>query len=249
MPLVVAGATRSSPGTTTTVLAVAGCLRERLVVEGDPDGAVLNTRFGLAREPNLASLAANIRAGSDEQSLFGHAQLLPGGVAVVPGLASADRAVSLWRSAGIRLAEALAATAGCTVVLDAGRLAPTSPLMPVLAHAAITVLVARPTAEDLYPLAQRLAVLRESSNQLAVILIGEKPYSASEVESQLGVDVLGVIAHDPRAARALTGEAGDRGRAIRRSALARSAGDVARALLERLDSGGAVNQQSAVMPA
>jgi hypothetical protein len=121
--------------------------------------------------------------------------------------------------------------------------------VPVLAHAAITVLVARPTAEDLYPLAQRLDVLRESSNQLVVVLVGDKPYGASEVASQLGVEVLGVIAHDPRSARALTGEASDRGRAVRRSALARSASDTARALLERLDSGGAVDRQQAVMPA
>lgn len=249
MPLVVAGAARSSPGTTTTVLALAGCLRERVVVEGDPDGAVLNTRFGLAREPNLASLAASTRAGSAEEALFDHAQVLPGGVPVVPGLASADRAVSLWRSAGVRLAETFAAAPDCTVLLDAGRLTPTSPLMPVLAHAAITVLVARPTAEDLYPLAQRLDVLRESSNQLVVVLVGDKPYSASEVASQIGVEVLGVIAHDPRSARALTGEASDRGRAVRRSALARSASDTARALLERLDSGGAVDQRPAVMPA
>jgi MinD-like ATPase involved in chromosome partitioning or flagellar assembly len=249
MPLVVAGAARSSPGTTTTVLALAGCLRDRLVVEGDPDGAVLSTRFGLAREPNLASLAANTRASSGSAALLEHAQALPGGIPVVPGLASADHAVSLWRSAGPRLGAALAATNDFAVLVDAGRLTPTSPLLPLLAHAAMTVLIARPTPEHLYSLAHRLDALRDSSNEVVVVLVGDKPYGPAEVSSQLGADVLGVIAHDPRAASTLAGEIGDSGRAVRRSALARSARGVAGALLERLDGGRPAIGRTVVMPA
>lgn len=249
MPLVVAGAARSSPGTTTTVLALAGCLRDRVVVEGDPDGGVLSTRFGLAREPNLASLAAITRTGS--AALLEHAQALPGGIPVVPGLASADHAVSLWRSAGPRLGAALAANDDCAVLVDAGRLTPTSPLLPLLAHAAITVLIARPTAEHLYSLAHRLDALRDSSREVVVVLVGDKPYGPAEVASQLGADVLGVIAHDSRAASTLAGEFGDSGRAVRRSALARSARGVAGALLERLDGGreGPALGRTEVMPA
>lgn len=248
MALVVFGAVRSSPGTTTAALAVGGCMRERVLVEGDPDGAVLNTRFGLAREPNLASFAANLRAGSAELTLLDHTQTLPGGLPLVAGLASADRAVALWRSAGTRLAEALASARG-DVLLDAGRLAPTSPLLGTLPHAALTLVVARPIAEDLYALANRLEGLREASNDLAVVLVGDRPYGPSDVASQLGVDVLGVIARDERAARALAGASGGGGgRALRRSALARSARDVAGSLLDRLavrsDAGSA-----AVMPA
>lgn len=248
MALVVAGAVRSSPGTTTTLLAVGGCLRDRVVVEGDPDGAVLNVRFGLDREPNLASLAAGARTGASTASLLEHTQLLPGGVPVVPGLASADRAIALWRSAGPRLAETLAAFDG-TVLLDAGRLAPASPLLPILRHAACTVIVARPTPEHLYPLAHRLGALREVSTDVVVVLVGDKPYGAAEVSSQLGVDVLGVIAHDDRAARALAGEATDSGRGLRRSALARSARQVAEVLVERSGARAPAAGQVEVMPA
>lgn len=248
MALVVAGAARSSPGTTTALLAIGGCLRDRVLVEGDPDGAVLNVRFGLDREPNLASLAAGVRTGASTASLLEHTQLLPGGLPVVPGLASPDRAVAVWRSAGPRLAESLTSFEG-TVLLDAGRLAPASPLLPILRRAACTVIVTRPTPEHLYPLAHRLGALREASNDVAVVLVGDKPHGPAEVSSQLGVDVLGVIAHDNRAARALAGEATGAGPGLRRSALARSARQVAEALVERTGAQATAAGEVEVMPA
>jgi len=246
MPLVVAGAARSSPGTTTTLLALAGCLRDRVVVEGDPDGGVLSARFGLAREPNLASLAAGTRTASPA-GLLEHTQTLPGGVPVVPGLPSADRVVSLWRSAGSTLASTLAASSGLTVLLDGGRFSPTSPVLPFLRHAGVTMVVARPTADDLYPLAHRLEALREAASDVVVVLVGDKPYGPGDVAYQLGVEVLGVIAHDPRAAAALCGDGAGRG--LRRSPLARSARELAGALLRRLDGRSAATEESAVMPA
>lgn len=234
MTLVVFGSVRSSPGTTTTALAVASCLRDRVVVEGDPDGGVIAARFGLDREPNLASLATAARTGFTSQALSEHTQILPGGLPVVVGLPSPDRAVTLWRSAGNRLAAALASPSGVLAVVDAGRLSPTSPVLPLLASAAMTVLVARPAAEELFPLVHRLDALRDLSSSLCLCLVGDKPYGPAEVSRQIGVDVLGVIANDPRAARALAGASGASARWVRRSALARSARDVASALLEQI---------------
>lgn len=233
MTLVVFGSVRSSPGTTTTALAVASCLRDRVVVEGDPDGGVIAARFGLEREPNLASLTTAARSGLTSQALLEHTQLLPGGLPVVVGLPSADRTVTLWRSAGSRLAAALASPPDL-VVVDAGRLSPTSPLLPMLQAAALTVLVARPTAEELFPLAHRLDALRALGGHLSLVLVGDQPYGPAEVSRQLGVEVLGVIAKDPRAAAALCGASGESARSVRRSALARSARDVAAAVLDGL---------------
>lgn len=230
--LVVLGAAKSSPGTTTAVLAIAGCLRDRVVIEGDPDGGVIATRFGLAREPNLASLATSARAHLPD--VAEHTQILPGGVPVVVGLNSADRAVGLWRTAGLALSSVLAGAGDTLCLLDAGRLSPTSPVLPALKPAALTVVVARPTADELLPLSQRLPAIQEVTDRCALLLVGDKPYRPAEVAQQLGVEILGVIAHDPRAAAALAGTAGN-ARALRRSALARSARDVAAALLARLD--------------
>lgn len=232
MPLVLLGAVRSSPGTTTAVLTLAGCIPNALVVEGDPDGGVMAARFGLEREPNVASLATSIRASVDESTLADHIQLLPGGVPVVVGLTAPERAVSFWRTAGSRLGASLSAIDDRVVLLDAGRMSPTSPLLPLVSEAAMTILVARPTPEELLPLSHRLATLKENARRCALILVGERPYGAPEVARQLDAEVLGVIAHDPRAAAALAGAADGRG--LHRSALARTARDVAGQLVDRL---------------
>jgi len=232
--LVVFGAVRSSPGVTTTALAVASCIENSVAIEADPDGGILAARYGLGRDPNLASLAANARAGLTQDVLIEHTQPLPGGARVVVGLPSPDRAVTLWRSAGQLIASALA-SADASIVVDAGRLTPTSPLAPLLEVAPLTVVVARPIPEDLHPLAHRLETLRSQTRELTLVLVGDKPYGAGEVADRLGIDVLGVIAHDPRAAAALAGVSGASGGGwLRRSPLARSTRCVAEALLDRL---------------
>lgn len=233
MPLAVMGAVRSSPGTTTAAVTLAGCIPNSVAVEADPDGGVIAARFGLSREPNVASLATSARSSMNEDVLADHVQLLPGGVPVVVGLSSPDRAVSFWRSTAPQLGAALSALDHRLVIVDAGRLNPTSPLGPLAAEAAVTILVARPTPEELLPLSHRLATLKETTRRCALLLVGDRPYGPSEVARQLDVEVIGVIAHDARAAAALAG-AGDR-RGFGRSPLARSARQVASELLERLD--------------
>lgn len=233
MALAIFGAVRSSPGTTTAALAVAGCIPPSVVIEGDPDGTAIAPRYGLGREPNVASLATAARTTLDSDLLAQHCHQLPGGVPAVIGLASPDRSVSFWRNAGLGFAAALATVRDHELILDAGRLSPTSPLIPLVDHADITVLVARPTPEELLALSHRLPVIRERARACAVILIGERPYSRADVARQLDVEVLGVIAHDPAAAQSLAGT-GD-GRSLRRSALARSARATAQALVDRLD--------------
>lgn len=233
MPLVVLAAVRSSPGTTTAALALAGCLPNALLVEGDPDGTVIAPRFRLGREPNVASLATATRGTVDETVLSDHAQLLPGGVPVVVGLAAPDRAVSFWRSAGPRLAASLDSVADRVVLLDAGRLSPTSPLAPLLPSAALTVLVTRPTPEELLALSHRITAIREQAEPLALLLVGDRPYAPTDVARELDIDVLGVIAHDPRSADSLAGMAAGRG--LGRSPLARSAREIAGNLLDRLE--------------
>jgi hypothetical protein len=72
----------------------------------------------------------------------------------------------------------------------------------------------------------------------AVILLGEEPYSAQEVQQALGqpaggAAVLGVIARDADAAALLAGRAGST-RRLARSLLIRSARAVAGAIVDRL---------------
>lgn len=232
MSLVVFGAVRSSPGTTTTALAVAGSMSDATFIDADPDGACVSVRFGLAPEPNLATLAAAARAGLTAEDLQEHVQVLPGGLAAVTGLASPDRSAGLWRSAGTSIATGLAALEGKTLVADVGRLTPSTPVHPLVVAADLRVVVVRPEVEELYPLAQRASVLRELG-PVCIAMIGDHPYGPDDVSNHVGLPVAGVIASDRRAADALAGK-GSAGRWTARSRLARTAGELAETLVRQL---------------
>lgn len=236
MALVVLGANRSSPGVTTAALALGAVWpragREPLVVEADPDGGVLVARYGLNAHPNLTELAGRSRAGLRPNDAWDHAQHLPGGLAVVVAHPSAEQTHAALRTGAARIAQHLAAVEHTDVLLDAGRLGPSSPSVAMLEGAALTVVVLRPRLDEVTALSQRLPSLRERGTVVAV-LVGSKPYGPAEVASTLGIDVLGVLADDAAGARAVsTGTRG--GRRWRQGALVRSARTVAEALAERL---------------
>lgn len=214
MTAIAVGSVRSG-GATTLAMTLAGVLDDAVLVEADADGGVLALRYGLSREPGLVSLAASRQAAPDV--ILDHAQRLPGGLAVVVGPESAERATQLLRSAGQRIAGLLAGANDIDLVVDLGRLSPSSPGTPLAAAASLTLVVARPRAEELVAAAERVASLGEGSG---LVLVGPGPYSAADVTNQLGCRVLGTVAHDPRGARALA--EGGTSRAFARSALVRS---------------------------
>lgn len=244
MSLLVFGSVRASPGVTTTALAVAGCLRRRLVVEADCDGAVLALRYGLSAEPGLTTLAA-AEGHPDAGEVLAHAQALPGEVPVLVGPDSPDQAVALWRSAGDRLAGVFAAL-DRDVVVDAGRLSPTSPALSLLPAASAVLVVTRPRAEELVPVARRLPALRRLNPSVVPVLVGDRPYSATTVASEMGCEVAGVVADDPKAARALV-EGGSPG-ALARSALARTAATLTEALVVAGERPGSTTGDSDATP-
>ncbi len=90
------------------------------------------------------------------------------------------------------------------------------------------LVVARPRLEELQLLPARLRALRSTVRRVGVLLVGEGPYSSVEVASALDVEVVGVLANDPRAAAALSGEGWGAG--LGRSLLLRSARQVVEAL-------------------
>ena len=224
------GSARSSPGATTTALAVASCVAGAVLVEADVDGGQLAVRYGLGREPGLATLAG-VRVGLSADLVRSHAQALPGGLAVLVGPDSPARAELLWRSAGARLASGLAALAETVVVADAGRLGPASAGRLLAPSASIVAVVARPEAAELLAAAERARELAELAPVVGLVLVGDGPHRSGEVERQLGCQVLGIVADDRRAAEGLLGGSGRR--SLARSALARSARQLAEDLLAR----------------
>ena len=230
MSLIVFGSQKGSPGASLTALAVAAAWptvpgRRTLFVEADPDGGVVAVRYRLGREPGLLSLAAAGRHGVNRGDLWSHTQEIPGGLPVVAAPDRPDQATAALTTAGATLGPWLQSLPDVDVIADVGRFSPSSPAQTFAASADLIFMVARPTAEQIQPAAERLKALQLRTRSVGWCLIGDKPHSPEEIEKVHDIPVLGVIAHDPRGAAAL--ESGGHPRRVRRSALVRSAATLA----------------------
>ena len=156
------GSLARAPGATTTLLAAAAVWpRPELVVEADADGGVLAARFGLSlhsEAPTLMSLLAATRHDVTPDALTGHAQGLPGGVPVVCGPSTADVAAAAAGQLANRL-DALTADTEADVLVDVGRLRPSSPAWRLAGPCDVRVVAVRPVLEELEPLLGRLDAL------------------------------------------------------------------------------------------
>ncbi len=245
---------KGSPGVTTFCVALAArwpAPDRCVLVECDPSGGDVATRFGLASSPGLVSLAAATRRSGDPGLLWQHAQALPGGLPVVAAPPGADQALAaLAVLAPERCGEAgvlrRAANAPQAVVIaDCGRVDPASPVLPIVCSADVMLLLSRAHADDLAHLAARLTAVGRWSPRPGLLLVGEG-HSTAEVCRELGVPVLGRIPEDRRGAAMLCGRPGGRD-GPSRSALAQAASAVARALLS--DPAGSPGPQRSSAPA
>jgi hypothetical protein len=210
--LVAVGSVKGSPGVTTFSVALAARWpgpAHTLLIEADPSGGDIGTRFSLPSAPGLVSLAAASRRSADPALLGQHAQALPGGLPVVVAPAEADRA----RAALIALAESSAGTGivraaanmpDAVVIVDCGRIDAGSPALPILRSADAMVLLSRAQAEDLAHVARRLPTMGCWNAHPAMVILGQG-YSPAEIARELGVQPLGWVPHDPRGAAALCG--------------------------------------------
>lgn len=229
MSLISLCSAHSSPGVTTTALALAASWPEErrcLLVEADPFGGVIGARYGLGDSPGLSSLAAIARRGLDDEAVWSHAQRLRGGVELLVGPGSAEEAHAVLADVAGVLAGWCSGRSGPDVIVDCGRVAPSSPALGLLARADVAMVLARPRLDQLRPAAHLLAALETAGVKASMLLIGEDPYRPDEVASALGAEVAGVIAWDPRTAAALSGT-GAVGRDLRRSPLVRSTATLA----------------------
>jgi hypothetical protein len=239
---VVFASAKGSPGVTTTVAALAATWpadREVVVAEVDPAGGDLVVRFDLATEPGLVSLAAAGRRELAPDTLLAHTQELTGlaGTRARPRRAlvapvSADQAAAALTALRGALSSALAAL-DVDVLVDCGRLDPQSPAFEVATRAELLVMVAQPVVAEVHHLGARLASIG-SATAVSVLLVGDRPYSVSEVAEAVGANPLGTLPADARAAAALAGGHVNAARALRRSGLLRDAGAIAAGLAEWL---------------
>ncbi|WP_184727171.1 chromosome partitioning protein [Saccharopolyspora phatthalungensis] len=205
-----------------------------VLIECDPSGGDIATRFSLPSSPGLVSLAAAARRTIEAGLLWQHTQPLPGGLPVVAAPPGADHArAALAALAPGRADEGvlqLAAGAPDTVVIaDCGRVDPGSVVLPIVRSADVLLVLSRAHADDLAHVATRLNTVSRWSARPGLLLVGEG-YSTAEVSRELGVPAMGRIPEDRRGAAVLCGRRGRR-RGPSRSALGRTARGVAQAVL------------------
>jgi MinD-like ATPase involved in chromosome partitioning or flagellar assembly len=225
MALICVSSAHGAPGATTLALLAAGCWpRPVVVVEADPAGGVLAVRYGLSRTPGLADLAAAVDTHAPAQALWSSAQTLPGGLRVVVAPESGEVTVGILDDVAGPLARWCLRLEDVDVIVDCGRTLPGSPSVALMGAADAVLVVARSTADQLYPSAHRVHALvaQTGCEHLGLVLVGGRPHRAEEVVTQLRVPVVGVVDDDPRTAQAFAA-GGGAGRALRRSPLVRSA--------------------------
>jgi MinD-like ATPase involved in chromosome partitioning or flagellar assembly len=221
---------KGSPGVTTAVAALAATWpvdRDLLVVEIDPAGGDLVVRFDLATEPGLVTLAAAGRRELTPETLLGHTQALP----AVAGEQGPSRRVLVAPVSAEQAAASLSALRGglaraldhvdADVLVDCGRLDPASAAFEVAMAADLLVMVARPVVAEVHHLSSRLGSIKHQA--LSLLLVGDKPYSVSEVAQTVGANPLGTLPADARAAAVLTDGHPNAVRVLRRSRLLRDA--------------------------
>lgn len=241
MTLFAFASSHGSPGVTATVMGLAAAWhvatgRDVLVIEADPDGGVLATRFEeLRADRTLADVAVGVRRDFDIDVVLGSARHVWGGVPVVVAPPSAEQTHSALSAGGDRLAAGLAASDSLDVLVDVGRLTVRSPALHLARRALSTIFVTRPTFEAAASLAARVSEVTAQGCDPGLVLVGDQPYSPGDFELAVGVPLIGLLPHDPRAAVVFAGGPGSQ-RHVRRSLLWRSMVDLASRLVARVDA-------------
>ncbi len=244
---------KGAPGVSTVAAALA-CAWPGPVVLADLDpvgGDVMwrnTTTSGAPLDPDrgLLSLAAAVRRGAAQADLAEHLQRTALGTDVLVGITSPDQLAGLG-AAWAQLPAVFGQHAG-DVLIDCGRIAGGSPVMPVFTRADVVVLVTRPDISSVAHLRERLRSLRPTlglggpgARPVAVVVTTSYRDTRSTADLQqlldadrLGVTVIGIAAEDDKGARILDSQ---RVGQVRRTLLGRSA----RQLAERMPTVGPVH--------
>lgn len=205
--------------------------REVLVLEADPDGGILASRFeNLRADRTLADVAVDVRRAFDMDAVLASARQVWGGVSVIVAPPSAEQTYSALSAAGDRLAAGLAAADGIDVLVDVGRLTPRSPALHLARRAVAAIFVTRPNFEAAASLAARMPELTAHGCDPALLSVGDQPYTPDEIQRAVTVPLLGTLPHDPRSAALFAGGPGSE-RQVRRSLLWRSLCDLSSRLV------------------
>lgn len=256
MTVVALWSAKGAPGVSITALALASQWGSPVaVVDADPAGGDVLYRcrapHGEPLNPDrgLLSLSADSRRADVPTTLAAHLQPTSLGLEVLVGISSQ------WQLNGLgavwSLMPEFLSSHEADVIVDCGRLSVGSPVMPVALKADVVLAVVRPDLEGVAHLRTHLRQLQRTLRPgdpdgtpvlVAVLTSYRDTQSAAHLQQMLdaeGLDarVVGVVAHDEKAARVLSST---RTGSIDKSLLARSArlvGQQVRASVERTFQG------------
>jgi len=236
MAVVALSSAKGAPGVSTlAVLLGATWHRRALVVEADPSGGVLATRYGIGVEPGLMSLATAARRGIAPHQVPEHAQPVSDQLGLICAPVTGSQTASVLVHGGPRLGQLLAGVPDTDVFVDAGRWWPGSAASDFCRAADVWLWVCRPRPDEVFGLMEPITRERAHTN-VGLITVGQEPSPPREVAALLDVLLVGTIRDEPRAAASLSGGAGSE-RALRRSMWWRSGAVLSRELAGRLPLG------------
>jgi hypothetical protein len=233
--LIAMGSWRGSPGVTTTALALAECWPDSgraVVVECDPRGGSVASRFLMAGARTIEGLASDARHGGNTTLLAEHARTTPAGVQVVTAPEDGGRLRpllgTLAKPGG--LFAAVAADPAVAVFADCGRLDPRDgEVRSVLGHAQWLLLIMRPVVEQAIATKASLGQIRDLHHNVGLVLLGSASTPA-EVSAMLKLPVLGTLPLLPTDSSALVTALSGRRRVTTR--FRRHATDIAHSIIE-----------------
>jgi hypothetical protein len=239
MNIVVLGA-KGSAVTTTALALTAGWpgAVPVIFVEADGSGGDVAGWFDLPASPNLMTAATSLHLPASD-GLLEHTQSLPGGVRVIAAPLRGAEVTGALTDVSRSVLAPLRGSDAIDLVIDAGH-SDGRNLPTATTHADLVVVVihqdfrSAPTTLARCVHAQHLVEAIAARSVPAVgVLIGDRPYSDSEIAGFLGIEVVGVIEDDPHGAAFVGGRPTSK-RFASRARLAVSAEKVANILAQRL---------------
>jgi hypothetical protein len=214
-----------------------------MVCDCDPAGGDMVAGLLVGRVPldrGLVSWSAAARRASalDAATYFAlHTVAVPEAddLWLLPGIQTEGQAAGLNLAAWDRLARAVQRAGlviGRDVLVDTGRLGATA-CWPVVRVADRVVLTVRPTVRSVHAAIGAAGQLRSQLGDLtrvSALVVGDGPYSATEVAAAIDVPLAGLLPFDRGAATALSDGVPAGLRGLRRSRLVRAASGVAAGL-------------------
>ena len=210
MSIIAVGSVKASPGVTSLSVGLgltweSTTGRRAVLIEADGDGGVLAARFGLASSPSLVELSGIARHELTIIRLQKNCQLLAGQLPALVAPGCGESTTLVLAPLARRLAADLGGLDDIDVVVDVGRLRPHSPAAELIKQCDLLVLVARPHFDQLVPLVHQARKVTAHDIPTALVCVGDRPYPPTEMAKASQLDLLGVMAHEPRVAQALAG--------------------------------------------